>query len=153
MILDNRIFSANWKRKYWFRSLLQIKIKIIFFAKNFPQNSLTFWKKYLIFTLLWESTQIGRLYVQCIISGCSLQIEVENIHRGKPLFEKILEILFRSSLFCNPRKTQNKFYSMSGYNKDKRLMKQDNETLHNIWLMHNKFWIHFNNFSRIILFL
>lgn len=29
MILDNRIFSGNCKRKYWFRYLLQIHIKIV----------------------------------------------------------------------------------------------------------------------------
>jgi len=58
-------------------------------------------------------------------------IDVENIQKGKPLFEKILEILFRSSLSCNPRKTRNKLYSVLRCDNYKRLLKQDNETLHN----------------------
>ena len=57
-----------------------------------------------------------------------MRIEVEIIQRDKPLFEKLFEILLRSSLSCNPRKTKNKLYSLLG-GKNGTLMEQNNKAL------------------------
>jgi hypothetical protein len=55
-----------------------------------------------------------------------MRVEVEMIQRDKPLFENLFEILLRSSLSCNPKKTQNKLYLLLGSDNG-RLMKQNNK--------------------------
>ena len=118
-VLDNWMFSANCRRKQRFRFLFQVQIQMFVWmviCRISLKNSLTFCKKWLVFSLLWASTQMGRLCLHRTVSGCCVRIEVEIMQIDKPFFEKLFKILVRYTRSCNPGTTKNPFSTLGGDN-------------------------------------
>jgi len=91
MILDKRIFSADWKRKYWFRTLLQIQIKIILcefvLRRISPKTALPSWRN------IWYLLCFGKLHklggcIASVVSGDALWWSTLKIYRKVNLYLK-----------------------------------------------------------------